>query len=400
MLSGSDDRFFVDRVQQLFAGRGVKGGAVRLTLDPRRRRRRTTGSRAAPAPWSRSTRAPARSSRWPPRRRSTPTAQQPRPRGDPQGLRRLQRRPREAAAQPAAGAWRCRPGSTFKLVTAAAALESGQYTPTPSCPARPRSSCPLTDKELRNWSRHGVRPRRQDHAGRTRCAISCNTAFASIGMDLGDDALREQAEKFGFGTSFEVPLRAATSHFPEDPDEPQTAMSAIGQFDVTRHRAADGDGRRRHRQQRPGDEPLPRLAGALRPSSRCSRPPSPWSSRQAMSPANAAELLAMMVTVVDQGTGSNARDPRRAWWAARPARRRPAPGQPPHAWFVGVAPASTPGAARGGGRRGAAERRRRGGDQRQPAGGSDRQVRDGSDRGAMMSPGAAPGQDPAAEEER
>ena len=35
VLSGSDDRFFVDRVQQLFAGRGVKGGAVRLTLDPK-----------------------------------------------------------------------------------------------------------------------------------------------------------------------------------------------------------------------------------------------------------------------------------------------------------------------------------------------------------------------------
>ena len=34
VLSGSDDRFFVDRVQQLFAGRGVQGGAVRLTLDP------------------------------------------------------------------------------------------------------------------------------------------------------------------------------------------------------------------------------------------------------------------------------------------------------------------------------------------------------------------------------
>jgi hypothetical protein len=73
VLSGSDDRFFVDRIQQLFTGRGIKGGAVRLTLDPRRRRRRTTASRAAQAPSSRWTRAPGRSSRWRPRRRSTPT---------------------------------------------------------------------------------------------------------------------------------------------------------------------------------------------------------------------------------------------------------------------------------------------------------------------------------------
>ena len=41
-----------------------------------------------------------------------------------------------------------------------------------------------------------------------------------------------QAEKFGFDDSFEIPLRAATSRFPADPDAPQTAMTAIGQFDV------------------------------------------------------------------------------------------------------------------------------------------------------------------------
>ena len=65
---------------------------------------------------------------------------------------------------------------------------------------------------------------------------------------------------------------------------------------------------------------------------------------QAMSPANAAELLAMMVTVVDQGTGSNARIPG-VVVGGKTGTAQTAPGQPPHAWFVGVAPASTPGAA-------------------------------------------------------
>jgi hypothetical protein len=49
---------------------------------------------------------------------------------------------------------------------------------------------------------------------------------------IGADALRDQSEKFGFGTSFSMPMSAATSRFPVDPDDAQTAMSAIGQFDV------------------------------------------------------------------------------------------------------------------------------------------------------------------------
>ena len=63
-------------------------------------------------------------------------------------------------------------------------------------------------------------------------AISCNTAFAWLGNELGADALRTQAQLMGFDEQFQIPLRAATSRFPENPDDPQTAMSAIGQFDV------------------------------------------------------------------------------------------------------------------------------------------------------------------------
>jgi peptidoglycan glycosyltransferase len=71
--------------------------------------------------------------------------------------------------------------------------------------------------------------------------------------------------------------------------------------------------------------------------------PTPFS--QAMSPANAATLLSMMVTVVDQGTGSNARIPGVAV-GGKTGTAQTAPGQPPHAWFVGVAPADVPGGAR------------------------------------------------------
>ena len=76
-----------------------------------------------------------------------------------------------------------------------------------------------------------LRPRQPHDTGQRPC-VSCNSAFAYLGNDLGADALRTQARKFGFESSFDVPMTAATSRYPEDPDDAQTAMSAIGQFDV------------------------------------------------------------------------------------------------------------------------------------------------------------------------
>jgi peptidoglycan glycosyltransferase len=59
---------------------------------------------------------------------------------------------------------------------------------------------------------------------------------------------------------------------------------------------------------------------------------------QAMSPANADSLLSMMVTVVNRGTGSNAQIPGVAV-GGKTGTAQTAPGLPPHAWFVSVAPA-------------------------------------------------------------
>jgi peptidoglycan glycosyltransferase len=66
---------------------------------------------------------------------------------------------------------------------------------------------------------------------------------------------------------------------------------------------------------------------------------------QAMSPANASTLLGMMVQVVEQGTGSNAAIPG-VRVGGKTGTAQTAPGQPPHAWFVGVAPADRAGGAK------------------------------------------------------
>ena len=90
---------------------------------------------------------------------------------------------------------------------------------------------PGTDVQLGNWNGKSCGT---DDVTTLRAAleISCNTAFAWLGMELGADAIGEQAQKFGFESEFEVPMTAAVSRFPTDLNKPQTAMSAIGQFDV------------------------------------------------------------------------------------------------------------------------------------------------------------------------
>src|SRR5690606_409111 len=66
----------------------------------------------------------------------------------------------------------------------------------------------------------------------TALRLSCNIPMAQLAVQLGDDAIREQAEKFGFNTSFELPLKTTASTYPEVLDEAQTALTGFGQSDV------------------------------------------------------------------------------------------------------------------------------------------------------------------------
>ena len=342
ILSGSDDRFFVDRVQQLFAGRGVQGGAVRLTLNPQAQKAAfdglagRTGAVVAIDPRTGAILAMASSPSFDPNLLSS---------HNPTAIRKAYDAYSNDPQQPLLNrplVMTLPPGSTFKLVTAAAALESGRYSPATVVPGPASLKLPNTTRELKNWSGTACGPDNKTTL-ENALAVSCNTAFASIGLDLGADALRTEAQKFGWDTSFEVPLKAATSRFPTDPDLPQTAMSAIGQFDVTAsalQMAMVGAGIGNQ-----GQVMNPYLVSqVLSPTLETLENATPTAYSQALSPAHAAELLGMMVTVVDQGTGSNARISGVSV-GGKTGTAQTAPGQPPHAWFVGVAPADRPGGA-------------------------------------------------------
>ncbi|ANJ25409.1 peptidoglycan D,D-transpeptidase FtsI family protein [Agromyces aureus] len=123
------------------------------------------------------------------------------------------------------------PGSVFKLVVTAAALESGRYTPESTFPNPGTLTLPGTDSVVIN-SGGGTCGGGATVTLADALRLSCNIPFAELGMELGDDAIREQAEKFGFNHEFEIPTTTEASVYPRGLDEPQTALSAFGQYTV------------------------------------------------------------------------------------------------------------------------------------------------------------------------
>ena len=300
VLSGSSDLFFVDRLQQLIAGAQPRGGAVTTTIDPAAQAaawagmQGTRGAVFAIEPSTGRVLAQVQSPSFDPNILSS---------HDPAAIRDYYEELLNDPDQPLINRPIVAlnpPGSTFKLVTAAAALSSGRFTMDSVLPGPAEYDLPLSERTLRNWTGEECAPGGEITLEQA-LAVSCNTAFAWLGNELGADALREQSELFGFDYKFEIPLRAATSRFPENPDEPQTAISAIGQFDVraTAMQMAmvvAGIGNN-------GVVMVPYLVQEIRaPDLTILRTADPSIFRTALSPEDAAQMQQMMVAVVEEGT--------------------------------------------------------------------------------------------------
>lgn len=192
------------------------------------------------------------------------------------------------------------PGSTFKLVTSAAALEAGMSAD---------STVNATSYRLPGSTKVISENCGGKEITLTQALmVSCNPAYARLGVDLGQDALRTQAEKFGFGTKFLTDIGSVASVYPDDLDAAQTAMTAIGEYEVAAtplqmalvSAAVANDGV--IMQPYIVDQVLD---ADLRVTSHAT--PKQWD--KAISNSTAAEMRKMMIKVVQSGTGYRAKIP-------------------------------------------------------------------------------------------
>lgn len=123
------------------------------------------------------------------------------------------------------------PGSVFKVIVASAAFESGKYTPESQIPNPAKFKLPGTNTYVQN-SGEGRCGGRSTVSIADALRFSCNVPFAQLGIELGQDRIRSQAELFGFGKTVKIPVTATPSIYPTGMDVAQTGLSAFGQFDV------------------------------------------------------------------------------------------------------------------------------------------------------------------------
>lgn len=341
VLSGSDSRLFVDRVVDMLKDSQPQGGSVTLTIDPAAQDAAYEGIQAlgpkvkasvvALEPSTGRILAMVSSPTFDPRLLSSHNLEKVQ-----ENWQRLTTDPDEPM-QNRAIQLRLPPGSTFKLVTAAAALQNG-YKPTTRVKGGTRLDLPQTSVDLvnQNGGNCGGDPITLTQA----LEVSCNVSFGSIGLDLGDEVLRDQAERFGFGQHYLDDLNAqATSVFPEDLDKPQTALSAIGQYEVAAtplQMAMVTAGIANYgRVMKPflvDEERAPDLSLLSKAS------PTALPGERAMTPSAAAELIDMMVSVVDNGTGKTAQIPG-VRVGGKTGTAQSDKNRLPYAWFVSFAPA-------------------------------------------------------------
>jgi penicillin-binding protein A len=241
-----------------------------------------------------------------------------------------------------ARAWRERypAGSTFKVVTAALALEAGIANPDRQFPQLTELPLPQTTNTLENF-------------GGERCGgnleqsftVSCNTTFGQLGLDLGD-RFATGLEQFGINTPappVDVNPRVVRSVGPRPgtfkDNQPVFAQAAIGQnqIEVTPIQmamiaASVANG---------GRMMVPHVATEIRDTqNRTIRRIEPQVWRQAMRPDTAATLTQYMVDVVQRGTGTAAQIP--GVQVAGKTGTAQVEGKAPHAWFISFAPADNP----------------------------------------------------------
>ncbi|WP_175408960.1 penicillin-binding protein 2 [Streptomyces sp. TRM64462] len=302
ILTGNDDRLFFDRTLSMFTGETKKGGNVVTTLNAAAQEAAfkglgdKKGAVAAIDPQTGKILALASTPSYDPSSFAGYSAKDGKAWNELEKDKdkpKLNRALREIYP----------PGSTFKVVTAAAAIENGKVTDINAPTDTPEPyKIPLSTKPMVNHAR-GCENATLVYA----MQWSCNSVFAKLGDEVGRDKMVEMAEKFGFNNpEIDTPVRAAASVYDKNMDRGGNALSSIGQFNtattplqmamVTAAIANDGKLMK------------PYMVDQLvAPNLDVIEKNEPQEMSRPMSPETAQLVQKMMEVTVEEGTGKNAR---------------------------------------------------------------------------------------------
>ncbi|OBG20409.1 D,D-transpeptidase PbpA [Mycobacterium sp. 852002-51057_SCH5723018] len=346
LLNGSDERLFGRRLADFFTGRDPRGGNVDTTIVPRVQQAGwdamqqgcggpCKGAVVALEPSTGKILAMVSSPSYDPNLLAS---------HDPEVQAQAWQRWRDDPDNPLTNraiSETYPPGSTFKVVTTAAALQAGA-TETEQLTAAASIPLPGSTATLQNYG--GTPCSNEPTVSLSEAfAKSCNTAFVQLGILTGADAVRAMAHSFGLdSTPSVIPLQVAESTVGIIPDAAALGMSSIGQKDVAltplenaQIAATIANG---------GVTMQPYLVDSLKgPDLSNISTAVPYQQRRAVSPQVAAKLTELMVgaeKVAQQkgaipgvqiasktGTAEHGTDPRNT---------------PPHAWYIAFAPAQAP----------------------------------------------------------
>ena len=346
ILNGSDERLFGKRLADFFTGRDPRGGNVDTTLLPRVQKAAwealaqgctggCKGSVVALEPSTGKILSMVSAPSYDPNLLAIHDSE-----AQGQAWEQLRDDPGGPLTNRAISE-RYPPGSTFKVITTAAALQAGM-SEDEQLTAAPQIPLPNSTATLENY---GGTPCGDEPTAPLREAFerSCNTAFVQLGIRIGADALRSTADSFGFDTPpAAIPLQVAESTVGEMTDAAAVGMSSMGQKDVAvtplqnaMVAAAIANG---------GVVMQPYLVDRLEgPDLADISSTAPQEQRRAVSAQVAAKLTNLMVgaekftqqngaipgvqIASKTGTAEHGTDPRNT---------------PPHAWYIAFAPAQNP----------------------------------------------------------
>lgn len=240
------------------------------------------------------------------------------------------------------------PGSTFKIVTASAAIDSGKFTPNSELDGNsPRtiSGVPLSNDNGDSFGTVSLT---------YALTQSINTVWAQVGVDLGTNTMTRYMKRFGFYSEppIDLPsdeLRASDvlspggAVYPAGSEDEDIGRIAIGQgglavspLQMAMVASAVADG---------GKLMAPRLASRIVDhDGNTVRTIEPRLYHRVMSAQAASEVNDMMRTVVDEGTGTQARLASGIQFAGKTgtASVGAAGADRTDPWFIGFAPADDP----------------------------------------------------------